>query len=93
MVIPFASRATNRIARKTPSLKGCVKTQLCCVSRYGQIERSLWHAPWHRRPGYDLRCASCDLLDFPGNAAHVRLVQGFLNTLILDQKESPWVKN
>ena len=66
MVIPFASRATQRIARKTPSRKGCV-----------QIERSLCRTPWHCRPGYNLRRASRDHLDFPSNTAHVRLVQGF----------------
>ena len=66
MVVPFASRATKRIARKAPSRKGCAK-----------IERSLCRAPWRRRPGYDLRRASSYHLDFLCNAAHVRLVQGF----------------
>ena len=66
MVVPFASRATKRIARKAPSRKGCAK-----------IERSLCRAPWHRRPGYDLRRASRYHLDFLSNTAHERLVQGF----------------
>ena len=53
MAIPFANRATRRIARKAPSRKGCAK-----------IERSLCRPPWRRRPGYDLRCAPRDHLDF-----------------------------
>ncbi len=68
MVIPFASLATKRIARKAPSTKGCAKT-----------ERSLCRAPWCRRPSYDLRLTSREHLDFSSNAAHVRLVQGFPN--------------
>src|SRR5574340_1461376 len=64
--IPFTSRAALQAARKAPSRKGC-----------GRIGRSLWRAPRHRRPSYDLRRASCDHPAFASNAAHEGLDQRF----------------
>ena len=63
---------TRRIARKAPSLKGC-----------GKIERSLCRPPGHCRPGYNLRRAPRDHLDFPATRLMCDLFRASLKSELL----------